>query len=123
MAFALRTHPNLFSVYYVDSLKFVLVLLSVILSFVPVGIALNWFLERILLLRAIVTLGSLDPQSGGYNFKDHNGASYGRMKKVLPINPADNTCLVFYWPSKADFNKSSSALGFSPFGSALAYIS
>lgn len=112
MGFALRVHPNLVAVYDVDSPRFIQLLLAVFLSLVPLSIAMSWLLERVLLLRATVVLGLLDSRSGGYNFKDHYGASYGGTKKVPSINPADNMCLVFYWPSKADFNKSSAALVF-----------
>lgn len=112
MASALWVHPSLLTVCDVDSSSFLPLFLAVFLSFVPLSIAVSWLLERVLLLRAAVTLGLLDSRSGGYNFKDHNGASYGGIKKVLPINRADNMCLVFYWPSKADFNKPSAALWF-----------
>jgi hypothetical protein len=113
IAVALGVHANLLSAYgNLDSGSFALLFVLVFLSFVPLLIAATWLTERVLLLRASVTLGSLDPLSGGYNFTDHNGASYGGTRKLLPINPADNACLVYYWPSKAQFSRSSSGLRF-----------
>ncbi|HLJ29262.1 MAG TPA: hypothetical protein VKY85_21315 [Candidatus Angelobacter sp.] len=113
MAFAVRVHGDLLSAYdKLDSPQFVELFLFVFLSVIPVSIAAKWFFERLLLLRAIVAIGSLDSRSGGYNFVDHNEARYGGTKKVLSIHPADNICLVFYSPANPESNKSSSGLWF-----------
>jgi len=113
IAFALRAQPDLLSPYpRLDSGEFLVLFACVFLSVIPLGIAVSWFLERLLMVRAVVTIGSLDPNSGAYNFADRNGAGYGGTRKLLPIHPADNICLVFYSPANPERNKSSSSLAF-----------
>jgi hypothetical protein len=81
-------------------------------SIVPVTIAAMWFFERTRLARSKVTIGSLDPLTGGYTFRDQHGAQFGGTRKPVSPKPQDNICVVFYGPKNPDTNTSSAGLLF-----------
>lgn len=113
VAFALRAQANLFSPYSrQDSGEFVMLFLCAFLSVIPLSMAVIWFRERMLLMRAVITIGCLDPRNGAYDFADRTGAGYGGIMKLLRIHPDDNICLVFYSHANPQLNKSSAGLGF-----------
>jgi hypothetical protein len=112
ISFALQVHHRLFSVYQdMDSGRYHLMFLFVFLTSIPLSGAVSWFRERLLLARASVTIGNVNPAGRGFSFVDPNGSNFGGPGRAA-LHPADNACLVFYSPANPEFNKSSSGLLF-----------
>lgn len=114
ISLVLSLHGNPFRAYRAvgESGEYVLFFVMVFASFIPVGIAGTWLMERFRLASSRIALGSLDPLSGGYTFCDQHGARHGGTKKPIPPRPNDNICVVFYKPSNPEINTSSAGLMF-----------
>lgn len=95
-----------------ESGNYLLFWIVVFAGVIPVSIVVLWFRERTRLAWSRITIGNLNPHTGGYTFYDQLGSRFGGTRKPMSYRRKDNVCVVFYTPKNPDANTSSAGLLF-----------